>query len=308
MSPTAEDDARPGDRRDRVDRLARLRRPARPGRRGRRADPRPRHAPARPIRRVTWHPWRAAIERPPAEALEGVDGVVNLIGEPIDQRWTDEAKRRILDSRERATKNLVDAIARRRARSRRRWSASPRSATTATAATRSSTSRRPPADASTRRSASPGRRRRRGRGARAAARDHRAPASSSTPTGGLLTQLLLPFKLGRRRPDAGGDQYMPWINLDDEVAPAALGARHRPREGIFNASARTRSPTATSRRRSAGCSAARRSSVPKLAVKARLGSELGEVPAGGQRVLPRRALDAGFEFALPDLEPAFGTG
>src|SRR5919199_2145827 len=60
--------------------------------------------------RVTWHEWDPALERPPAIALEGVDGVINLIGESLDQRWTDEAKQRIRESRERATKNLVDAI------------------------------------------------------------------------------------------------------------------------------------------------------------------------------------------------------
>src|SRR5919201_3752229 len=59
---------------------------------------------------VGWHAWNATAERPPDAALEDVDTVVNLIGEPIDQRWTDEAKQRIRDSRERATKNLIDAL------------------------------------------------------------------------------------------------------------------------------------------------------------------------------------------------------
>src|SRR5512142_2381646 len=44
---------------------------------------------------VRWYPWQATMERPPAEAFEDVDGVVNLIGEPIDQRWTEDSKRRI---------------------------------------------------------------------------------------------------------------------------------------------------------------------------------------------------------------------
>ena len=44
--------------------------------------------------------------------------------------------------------------------------------------------------------------------------------------------------------------------------------------------------------------------VPKLALKARFGSELGEVITGGQRAVPRRALDDGFEFAEPEIEPA----
>src|SRR5262245_57675463 len=56
---------------------------------------------------VRWHPWDPTVERPPAAAFEGVDGVVNLIGEEVNQRLTDEAKQRIRDSRVRATKNLV---------------------------------------------------------------------------------------------------------------------------------------------------------------------------------------------------------
>jgi NAD dependent epimerase/dehydratase family enzyme len=44
--------------------------------------------------------------------------------------------------------------------------------------------------------------------------------------------------------------------------------------------------------------------VPKIAMKARFGSELGEVITGGQRAVPRRALDGGFEFAEPEIEPA----
>ena len=38
------------------------------------------------------------------------------------------------------------------------------------------------------------------------------------PESGLLKQLLPIFKLGGGGPLAGGDQYMPWIHIDDEVA------------------------------------------------------------------------------------------
>jgi nucleoside-diphosphate-sugar epimerase len=37
------------------------------------------------------------------------------------------------------------------------------------------------------------------------------------PESGLLKQLLPVFKLGGGGPLAGGDQYMPWIHIDDEV-------------------------------------------------------------------------------------------
>ncbi len=42
--------------------------------------------------------------------------------------------------------------------------------------------------------------------------------------------------------------------------------------------------------------------VPKFAVKLRLDGEIGEVATGGQRALPRRALDGGYVFQHPDIE------
>ena len=44
---------------------------------------------------VIWHAWLPATERPPAAAFEGVDAVLNLIGENINQRLTPAAKERI---------------------------------------------------------------------------------------------------------------------------------------------------------------------------------------------------------------------
>jgi len=47
---------------------------------------------------------------PPAGALRGGDAVVHLLGEQIAQRWSDDAKREIRDSRILSTRNLVEAI------------------------------------------------------------------------------------------------------------------------------------------------------------------------------------------------------
>ena len=43
-------------------------------------------------------------------AISGCDGVVNLAGEPISERWSAERKRRIIDSRQVGTQKLVEAI------------------------------------------------------------------------------------------------------------------------------------------------------------------------------------------------------
>jgi nucleoside-diphosphate-sugar epimerase len=54
---------------------------------------------------------RPRDEPPPADALAGRDAVVHLLGETIAQRWNDEVKREIRDSRVLSTRNLVDALA-----------------------------------------------------------------------------------------------------------------------------------------------------------------------------------------------------
>ena len=86
------------------------------------------------------------------------------------------------------------------------------------------------------------------------------------PDGGLLKELLLPFKLGVGGPLAGGDQYMPWIHRDDEVGLILWALENDERaRGRSTPPLRTRSPTASSRRRSARCSRAPRlMPVPQL--------------------------------------------
>src|SRR4051794_9610160 len=60
---------------------------------------------------IGWHAWEPTLERPPSEAFDGVEAVVNLLGERIDQRWDEESKQRILESRRTGTHNLIGAIA-----------------------------------------------------------------------------------------------------------------------------------------------------------------------------------------------------
>jgi uncharacterized protein (TIGR01777 family) len=59
---------------------------------------------------VRAYAWDAASTAP-AAALEGRDAVVHLAGESVDQRWTEDAKTRILGSRQDGTRHLVDGIA-----------------------------------------------------------------------------------------------------------------------------------------------------------------------------------------------------
>jgi len=253
---------------------------------------------------VGWHAWNATVERPPESAIEGVDGVFNLIGEPIDQRWTDEAKQRIRDSRVRATKNLVDALS----------AADPRPRTLVSQSAVGYYGDR--GDAMVDESTAPGTAFDSGVcaawevSARAAEEIGMRVAVIRTglvldPEGGLLKQLLPPFRLGLGGPIAGGRQYMPWIHVGDWVRLMLWVLDGEDRTGAYNGTAPnpvTNAELSKTLGRVLGRPAV--VPVPKLALKARFGSELGEVLAGGQRVVPRRAIDGGFEFAQAKLEPA----
>ena len=242
-----------GHRRQRCDRVGALRRAAARGDEvaGLSRDPEASLRTANPT--VRWHAWEPTSERPPAEAFEQVDGVVNLVGEPIDQRWTDEAKQRIMDSRRTGTRNLVQAIAGARAQAEgagepigdrllRRSRRQPRRRVDSARARRL---------------------RRAGRRRMGASRARRHQASGVRlvivrtglvldPESGLLKRLLPPFKLG-----VGGPlgRRRPVHVLDPHRRRDRRSCSGRSTTRLSTASSTppppTRSPTASSRRRSA---------------------------------------------------------
>lgn len=253
---------------------------------------------------VTWHAWDPANERPPKAAFDGVDAVINLIGENINQRLTDEAKQRIRDSRVRATKNLVDGM----------LSAAPvppvlvsqcavgRYGDRGEAIVDEST---PPAtdwtgqlcvDWEEQALAAE-------RGGVRVAVLRSAPVLD--PEGGLLKQVMTPFKLGVGGPLAGGRQYMPWIHRDDEVGLVLWALDNRAVRGAFNAVA---PEPATNREFTKALGRVLRRPafmpVPRAALVAMRGEELTEQILGSIRIVPRRALDLGYRFRFPEIERA----
>ena len=166
----------------------------------------------------TWADPKA--EQPPLEALRGRDAVVHLLGEVIAQRWTDEAKREIRDSRVLSTRNLVAALGELEPEERPRVLVS-RSGARLVRPPRRRAARRVGTRAR-RRLPRPGVRRLGGRGA--PRRRRSACAWSLTRTGvvlsesgGALEKMLPFFKPGVGGPVAGGRQYVPWVHLDDVV-------------------------------------------------------------------------------------------
>ncbi|MGE3683875.1 MAG: TIGR01777 family oxidoreductase [Bdellovibrionales bacterium] len=55
--------------------------------------------------------WQPSVTAPPERALEGLNAIIHLAGEPVaDRRWTTQQKSRIHESRVVATRNLVQSL------------------------------------------------------------------------------------------------------------------------------------------------------------------------------------------------------
>src|ERR1700709_600127 len=54
--------------------------------------------------------WNGNVGLPPAEAFEGVDVIVNLIGQAVAGRWTDKRKQAARDSRVLPTRALLERL------------------------------------------------------------------------------------------------------------------------------------------------------------------------------------------------------
>src|SRR5262249_10883887 len=186
---------------------------------------------------VIWHGWEPMLERPPADAFDGVDAVVNLVGERIDQRWSAESKQRIIESRRTATHNLIGTIAQLGDR---------KPAVLVNQAAIGYYGNR--GEAIVDESSDPG-----------DAYDSEVvlewekAAHEVDPTGvrlvilrtghvldadhGFLAALLTPFRLGVGGPLAGGHQYVSWIHVADEIGIMLWAIGNEEGSGPVNATA-----------------------------------------------------------------------
>lgn len=129
--------------------------------------------------------------------------------------------------------------------------------------------------------------------------------------GGALAQLLLPFKLGlggpigmALNPRDWGRQYWPWIHYADLCGIFLLALDNPDAKGPMNGTAPnpvTNKEFAKSLGRVLGRPAF--APMPTFALKVLLG-QVAEVIATGQRVLPKKALELGYQFGFPEIEAA----
>lgn len=261
--------------------------------------------PARSPDEISWQPESASGLDP--AALGGVDAVVHLSGAPVaPRRWTRARKALLRSSRITATTTLATAMA----------AAEPRPAVLVCASAigyYGDTAGRAVDESAPS-----------GQGFLAElVRDWEAagePARSAgirvvnvrsglvlSPDGGLLGQLLLPFRLGLGARIGSGRQYMSWISLPDEIRAIRFLLGSAAATGAFNLSAPA--PVTNAEFTRALAHAVRRPAllaVPSFALRAALGEVSSEL-LGSARVLPARLQAAGFSFAHSDIGVALGS-
>ncbi len=121
---------------------------------------------------------------------------------------------------------------------------------------------------------------------------------------GALPRMMLPFKLFAGGPFGSGQQYVSWIHLDDEVAAIRFLIEHPETSGVYNLTSPTPRTNADFGRTLA--KVMKRPyylPVPGFALKAAFG-KVTTVVLDGQRVIPTRLQESGFNFQFPELEPA----
>jgi len=251
------------------------------------------------IRVVSWQTgapgWEAAVD--------GADGIVNLAGEGIAQRWTAGAKARIVSSRLEAVAALADALG----RARRKPSVVVNASAVGYYGSRD--------DEVLDESAPPGD----GFLARTCVAWEEAAARLAGPglrvvrvrigtvlaaEGGALAKMLPAFRAFAGGPIGGGAQWMSWIHRDDLVDLLVFALEDGRTDGPLNGTAPN--PARNREFSSALGRAVHRPAiapVPAAAVKLLFG-EMAAVVLEGQRVVPAKALSLGFAFRFPRLAEA----
>lgn len=257
------------------------------------------------VEAFAWEPMR---EPAPDQALSGRDAVVHLAGESIAQRWTEEARRAIHDSRVVGTRHLIQGL---HSLGENRANVMPPVLVSASAIGYYGPHRDEPLDEE----APPGRD---FLAQTCLAWEAQAQAATRlgmrvvqvrtgvvlSRSGGALARMLPPFRLGLGGPVAGGRQFVSWIHLDDLVDLMSAAIEDQSWSGPINATAPE--PVTNRELSHALGRALHRPAVlpiPTFGLRLLYG-EMSQLVTTGARVLPAKALVLGHRFGHPHIEEA----
>lgn len=241
----------------------------------------------------------------PSKPLEGVDAIVHLAGAGVaDERWSDERKRIIRESRVKSCAMLVDAM--------RKMKSPPTTFISA-----SGVGFYGPAPGQECDESAP-----LGPGFLAdVCREWESAAMKAeevgarvaiarlgvvlSPDGGALARMLPVFKLGGGGPVGNGKQRLGWIALDDVARAFAFLIDHPEAQGPFNLAA----PQIVTNKAFSDelGSALNRPAVvpaPRFALKLAFGELVDETLLADAPAVPKRLQEHGFEFEYPKLDAA----
>jgi uncharacterized protein (TIGR01777 family) len=123
---------------------------------------------------------------------------------------------------------------------------------------------------------------------------------------GILGKFLTPFKFFLGGPLGGGEQWMSWVHMEDEVEGIIFLLENESADGPFNLC--SPHPVRMEEFTKILGRVMNRPSwlkVPKPLLRAALGEMAEEMVLSGQRVEPKKLLEMDFEFRYPSLEGAF---
>lgn len=247
--------------------------------------------------------WDDSDSHPPLEALEGADGILNLMGETISKRWDDSQKKKIYNSRINGTRKLVEALEKLKVKPK---------VFVSTSAVGIYGNRGPEElnESST------------------VADDFLAKVCKDWENeankaknyglrvvlirlgivlghkGGALAKMLPIFKLGLGGPLGSGNQFMSWIHVKDAAAMYVEALKNNELKGAFNGT----SPypvTNSAFTKLLGKVLGRPAFLPAPAFAVKLAAgEMSQLLLEGQKVIPVKFKEAKFRFRYATLEMA----
>ncbi|WP_299021425.1 TIGR01777 family oxidoreductase [uncultured Photobacterium sp.] len=122
--------------------------------------------------------------------------------------------------------------------------------------------------------------------------------------GGALARMLPAYQLGFGGPIGNGEQYFPWIHMQDMVKGILFLLKHREAQGVYNFTAPN--PVTNKEFSQTLARVLRRPHImktPAWVLKAALG-ESARLLLDSQRAIPARLQQQGFHFSYPKLEHA----